>query len=103
MKLGTFFTINSFICAEIFSDSLDFLIIDREHSTFTLNDTRGILNSFSRNNFDETDYSLDVDDYNKSWKGTLKNHDSDTDTVLKSLQINSKNKQYYSNKNHFII
>ena len=49
MKLGTFFTINSLICAEIFSNELDFLIIDREHSTFSLNETRGVLNSISRN------------------------------------------------------
>ena len=49
MKLGTFFTIDSLICAEIFSNSLDFLIVDREHSTFSLNETRKMLNSFSPN------------------------------------------------------
>ena len=49
MKLGTFFTIDSIICAEVFSNSLDFLIIYREHSTFNLNETRAILNSIYKN------------------------------------------------------
>ena len=49
MNLGTFFTVDSIICAEVFSNSLDFLIIDREHSTFNLKETRAVLNSINKN------------------------------------------------------
>ena len=46
--LGTFYTIDSVICAELLSSKLDFLIIDREHSTYSLNETRSVINSLHK-------------------------------------------------------
>lgn len=47
--IGTFLTIDSTIFVEVISNNLDFLIIDREHSCFSLGRARDIINAINDN------------------------------------------------------